>query len=117
MGNVCYLAEVDSAFSGLPASNLFFAVSNSSTITYPTSSTVELGVGASVSLMNGSSVAGVWSYTRDAWSIAPSGDLPTTEPIVVVLDTGLTTNSTFVGSGFYVEHSLPYGGLVEFPLY
>jgi hypothetical protein len=116
-GNICYVAEVDSALPRLPSSNLFFAVSNTWPDSYPMHSSIELGVGASVSLLNGANVAGVWNYTVGAWSIVPSGVLSTSAPIVLVLDTGLVSNSTFVGSYFYIELSSPYGGSVGFPLY
>jgi len=115
-GDICYLSEVSSAFSNLAASNLFFAVSNVFPTSYPQQSSISLEVGASVSLLNGSSVAGVWNYTIGAWSQAPTGVLPTTAPIQVVLDTGLASDSTFVGAYFYIEHSSPYGGSVGFPL-
>jgi hypothetical protein len=115
-GNICYVAEIDSSFSNLPASNLFFAVSNASELSYPVSSTVALGAGATVSWVNATTVEGVWSFRLEAWSVVPSGVLPTTSPIDVVLDTGLASNATFVGSYFFVEHSRPYGGWVGFPL-
>jgi hypothetical protein len=115
-GNICYLAEVQSSLTGVPVSNLFFAVNGSGAITYPMTRSVPLGSGATVSILNGSTIAGAWNYTTGSWSTAPAGYLSTVAPIVVVLDTGLTSNSTFAGSSFYIEHSMPYGGLVGFPL-
>jgi hypothetical protein len=114
---ICYEAEVDSSFPGLAYSNLFFAVSNdTSLISYPVPSNVPLGAGASVSILNGTTVVGVWNYSLGTWAQVPGGYLPTTAPVVVVLDTELGTNTTLVGAYFYVEHSSPTGGCVGFPL-
>lgn len=113
---VCYISTFDSSISNLPASNLFFAVSNHYPVSYPVSSSVPLGIGASVALLNSTHVAGVWNFTLGSWTLMPQGNLPTTSAIAVVLDTGLSSNSTLIGSYFYVEHSMPYGGAIGSPL-
>lgn len=116
-GEICYLAEVASAFSNLAASNLFFAVSDAPGASFPESNTVTLGTSAAVSILYSASVDGIWNFTIGGWSSVPTGMLPTTGPIEAVLDTGLPSNATFLGSTFYIEHSSPYGGSVGFPLF
>ena len=115
-GDLCFAVTVQTSLSGVPASNLFFAVSNQSPISYPVENSIPLGPGASVSLLNGSVIAGVWNFTLGTWSTVPVGLLPTTIPFEVVLDTGLTSSSTLTGSYFYVQHSDPYGGATGVPL-
>ncbi len=114
---ICYAVAVDSSFSNLPASNLVFAVSNHFPTSYPIPSTVPLGPGASVSLLSSTQVVGVWNCTFGTWTQVPQNFLPTTSAFVIVLDTGLGSNTTLNGSYFYVEHSLPYGGATGIPLW
>lgn len=116
-GRVCYLAEVDSSIPNLPVSDLRFAVTDKGPYSTLPPNTAILGPGASVSVLNSTSgVIGVWNLSAGAWSQGPSGDLPTTTPVVVVLDTGLRSNATLAGDYFWVEHYNPYPGSVGFPL-
>ena len=115
-GEVCYLVGVASAFPNLTVSNLFFAVSADWPASYPEPNNVPLGPEASASIVTSSGLNGVWSFTANQWTIAPSGDVPTTEQLQVGLDTGLQSADSLNGSYFSVEHSMPYGGSVGFPL-
>ena len=115
--NVCYSVSIATTLNNLEASNLFFAVSNTSRIQVPVPSNVPLGPGASISMLNSTSaIVGVWNYSADHWSHAPSGVLPVNVPVSIVLDTGLDSNATLAGSSFYVEFSSDSGGGVGFPI-
>ena len=115
--NVRYSVSFITLYTGIPFSNLFFAVSNGSSVGTSVSSNVPLGPGANVSVLNSTmSVLGVWNFSSGHWSSPPSGDLPYNIPVSIVLDTGLDSNATFAGSYFYVEHSVPSQGSVGFPI-
>ena len=115
-GEFCLRAEISSSFPNLPASNLFFAVSNETWASYPEPNNYSLGPNATVSLLNSTGVVGVWNLSRSVWMSSPPGSLPISTPIQVVLDTGLRTDPGYHGAYFYVEHSQPYGGAVGFAL-
>lgn len=113
---VCYTLTVGCTIANLPASNLFFATSSASAFSYPIPNNARLGPGATVTVLNGTSSNGVWNVTNNRWTILPGGDVPVSTPLILVLDTGVVTNTTLQGEWFFVEHSAPSGGYLGFAL-
>lgn len=113
---VCYAVEFGCTYSQLPIWNLFFAASNATGFSYPIANTAYLGPGARVTVLNGSSANGEWNISSGRWTVQPVGFVPTNSLLVVVLDTGVLSNSSLIGTWFFVEHSLPTGGAIGLAL-
>jgi|SRR5580700_4311773 hypothetical protein len=115
-GEVCIYLNISSSLQGFPAANLFFAVSNAYSTSYPILNNISLDVHGAVTILNGSTTGGTWNFSMGNWSAAPSGVLPTSSPFEVILDTGLQSNSTLVGASFWVEHPNPDAGALGVPV-
>jgi hypothetical protein len=113
-GDLCYSVSIITLFHTLAVSNLFFALVNASNYSFPESSNVPLGPGASVSVLSSSSVLGMWNFSAGTWNNVSNAVLPFNVGVPIVLDTGLASNATLTGTCFFVQHSSPYGGSVGF---
>jgi len=113
---VCYTLTIGCTIAQLPISNLFFAASNATGFSYPISSSAYLGPGAKVTVLNGSAPNGVWNVSTNRWTDLPVGDVPVPFALILVLDTGVFSNTSLMGEWFFVEHSAPSGGYLGFAL-
>jgi hypothetical protein len=113
---VCYTLTIGCTIAQLPISNLFFAASNASAFSYPISNSAYLGPGAKVTVLNGTVPNGVWNVSTNSWTILPVGDVPVPTPLILVLDTGVFSNTSLLGEWFFVEHSAPSRGYLGFAL-
>lgn len=116
--NVCYVAGFTSALQGLHYSALFFGLTPTANAShYPAGRETPLPSGATVSVLDGTAVLGVWSYDSGTWLSTPTGLVPQGTNVPVVLDSGYTTNTSLVNSTLWVEVPSPYSGMVGFPLH
>jgi hypothetical protein len=76
-----------------------------------------LGSGAGVSVVNSSSISGVWSFSSGTWARGSGWTLPLNVNVPMVLDTGLTSNATLHATELYVLTSGSIQGFVGFPIY
>ncbi|MCI4334208.1 MAG: hypothetical protein L3K04_01015 [Thermoplasmata archaeon] len=113
-GGLCYSVGVTTLYRSVQASSLAFAVSNSTTLQYPMPNNVPMGANATVSIIGGSSAVATWDWSTGSWSSGISYVLPYNTNVTLVLDTGLTSNSTLLGNVFCVELATNGGGVLGF---
>jgi hypothetical protein len=112
---ICFTAEVSSSFQNLSIASLSFIV-NATPIPYNASMTGVLGNGSTVTILTAGGANGVWNMTTGNWTTPPSGLVPTSSYLVVVLDTDLQSNATLQDQYFLVQLPSSIWGAVGFPL-
>jgi hypothetical protein len=115
-GELCFFVNVSSSLQNFSAAKLFFAVSNAYLTSYPVANNISLDSHGRASLLNASTVWGVWNFSIGGWGVSPLGNLPTASAFEIVFDSGLQSNASLVGSYFYVEHPSPDAGSLGIPL-
>lgn len=115
--DVCYAAAVMTLYSGVSLSHLQFRVANETTPLNSNATPLPLGHSAQVAVLSSSvSIAGVWNVSTGSWTNGSGWVLPTNLSIVIILDTGLLSNSTLAGTWFWAELTGPAQASVGFPL-
>lgn len=115
-GDLCFRVGVVTTYHGVAYSALHFAITQPVNSTRPLWGSVPLPAGATVSVLVGTRVVGIWNFSSHAWSLAPSGVLPYDQNVPVILDTGLVSNSTLRSAYLDVDLSGPEDGGIGFPL-
>ena len=119
-GEVCYAASLESLLQGLTLGHLRFVVANGSegfSTHGPLAPPLPLGAGAQITALAApAAVAGVWNMSDGQWVTGGDWRVPAGPNVVVVLDTGLLSNSTLEDAYFAIVLTSPYEGSIGFPL-
>ena len=117
-GVVCYSVTVTSTLHGLTLGNLAFRVANLTTFPGYNTTQVSLGHLARVSVPNvNDSVAGVWWFSNDTWTIGSATSVVPNSYLTLVLDTNLNSNSTLARAWLAIDLTSPFEGAVYFSLF
>jgi hypothetical protein len=102
-GNLCFSFSFITQFQGKTLSDIQFNVDNESDGN-PHGPALTLGLGANVSVISGNStVTALWNVTTQTWERGSTIGVPYNTVVPVVLDTGLSSNTTIANGMFWIS--------------